>query len=167
MGFRDNDLNTKGIEALKHEIAVKILLEMIMGRSSELYNRLYEEGLINSTFDSDFTIEENYAFSMLGGESPNPEKVRDIFTEEINSALKKGLNRNNFERIKKAQTGRFLRQLNSIERISNLFISVYFKGVYLFDYFDVYDKISFEYIDDVFRKHFNLDNMALSVVKPI
>jgi predicted Zn-dependent peptidase len=167
MGFRDNHQNNTGIDVLKHEVAVKLVLEMLTGRSSELYNRLYEEGLINSTFDTDFTIEENYGFSMLGGESQNPEKVRDIIAGEIEAISKRGLDKNSFERIRKAQTGRFLRQLNSVERISNLFISVYFKGVYLFDYFDVYDKITFENIEEVFRNHFNLNNMALSVVKPV
>ncbi len=167
MGFRDNHLNNNGIEVLKHEVAVKLLLEMLTGRSSELYNRLYEEGLINSTFDTDFTIEENYGFSMLGGESPNPDKVRDMIAAEIEAVSKRGLDKNSFERIRKAQTGRFLRQLNSVERISNLFISVYFKGVYLFDYFDVYDKITFENAQEIFRNHFNLNNMALSVIKPV
>jgi len=34
---------------LKEEVAVKLILEMIMGRSSSLYNELYNEGLINNT----------------------------------------------------------------------------------------------------------------------
>jgi len=45
---------------------------MIMGRSSSLYNELYNEGLINNTFDFDYTIEENYAYSAFGGESKDP-----------------------------------------------------------------------------------------------
>ncbi|MDP4094905.1 MAG: pitrilysin family protein [Bacillota bacterium] len=167
MGFRDNRLDSRGIEALNHEVAIRILLDMIMGRSSELYNRLYDDGLINASFDTDYTLEENYAFSMFGGESRDPEAVRDRIAEEIRLIGKNGLDRNRFEQVKKAQMGKFLRQLNSVERISNLFITVYFKGVYLFDYFDVYDRISFEYIRDIFHEHFNLDNMALSAVKPV
>jgi hypothetical protein len=58
-------------------------------------------------------------------------------------------------------------QLNSVERISHLFIPTYFKGSQMFDYFEVYDKITFEYISDVFLKHFNFENMALSVIKPV
>jgi len=30
MGFKDNDFNSKGIECLKREVAVKLILEMIM-----------------------------------------------------------------------------------------------------------------------------------------
>ena len=63
-------------------------------------------------------------------------------------------------------TGKFIRALNSVERISHAFISVYFKGVIIFDYFDVYDKITFEYVNEIFKEHFRLDNLALSVIKP-
>lgn len=167
LGFKDNRLETKGLECLMHEVAVKILLEMIMGRSSELYNQLYSEGLINSTFEFDYTIEENYAFSMFGGESADPHKVREKITEKIKSIQKGNLDRDSCERIKKAMKGRFIRQLNSVERISHAFISVYFKEVNIFNYLDVYDKITFEYINEIFNEHFKLDNLALSVIKPV
>lgn len=167
MGFKDSRLDNTGMEVLKREVAVKLLLEMIMGRSSKLYNQLYGEGLINSTFEFDFNIEENYAFSIFGGESPEPEKVREKVAEEIRGLQQGKLDRNSYERIIRAMTGRFVRQLNSVERISHLFISVYFKGVNIFDYFDVYDKITFEYVNDIFSQHFNLDNLALSVIKPV
>jgi len=167
MGFKDTRLDTRGPECLKREVAVKSLLEMIMGRSSRLYNRLYNEGLINQTFEYDFTIEENYAYSMFGGESADPVKVREIIAAEIAELNKSGLNRKDYDRIIRALYGRFIRRLNSVESISRTFISVYFKGVNLFDYLDVYDKISFEYIDEVFKQHFNIDNVALSVIKPI
>ncbi|MCX7921319.1 MAG: insulinase family protein [Clostridia bacterium] len=167
MGFKDNRLDTKGIDCLKHEIAVKILLGMIMGRSSKLFNELYSEGLINSTFEYDYTIEESYAFSMFGGESSNPEKVKERILNSVNAMKQNGLDSHIYDRIKKAMQGRLIKQLNSIERISHSFISVYFKGVSLFDYFDVYDKITFNYVDEIFREHFNTDNLALSVIKPV
>ena len=167
MGFRDNRVETKGIEGLKHEIAVKLLLEMIVGKSSALYEELYNEGLINSTFEFDYTAEENYAFSIFGGESTDPLKVKERISSAISNIHKNGLDSGSYERIKKAMTGRFLRQLNSVERISHTFISVYFKEVNMFDYFGVYDKIRFEYVKEIFSEHFDLNNFALSVVKPV
>lgn len=167
MGFRDNRSETRGMDALMHDVAVKLLLGMIMGRSSKLYNQLYNEGLINGSFEFDYTIEENYAFSMFGGESKDPEKVREIISAAIAASSQNGLDHNSYERIKRAMLGRQTRQLNSIEQISHAFISVYFKGVNLFDYFKVYDKITFEYVNEIFHEHFNLENLALSVIKPL
>jgi predicted Zn-dependent peptidase len=166
MGYRDNSIG-KGKELLMRETAVKLLLDSLIGRSSELYEKLYNDGLLNATFDTDYVIENAYAFSVLGGESKDPAQVRERFCEAVRKAKKSGIGRETYDRIIKAMTGRYMRQFNSVERISHSFISVHFKGVSMFDYLDVYDKISFEYVNEVFREHFDEDNMAMSVIKPI
>lgn len=166
MGFRDDAVITKGVQCLRREVAIKILLEMILGRSSALYNKLYSEGLINNTFEIDYTAEESYAFSNIGGESKNPEKVRELLVEEIGRIKDEGLDGNTFNRIKKSMQGRFLRGFNSVENVSHLFMSVYFKEVNVFDYVKVYDTISFEDVEKIFGSHFDLDKLALSVVLP-
>ena len=166
-GFKDMKTYAKGMECLRREISIRLLLEMIMGKSSVLYSQLYNEGLINNTFEFDYTIEENYAFSMFGGESANPLKVKERISEAIGGLQKNGLDYKNYERIRRAMNGRFIKQLNSVERISYTFTSVYFKDVIIFDYLDIYDKITFGYVNEIFREHFNLDNLALSVVMPV
>jgi predicted Zn-dependent peptidase len=167
MGFKDSVPHTGKHSGMFRELAVKILLEMIMGRSSELYDRLYGEGLINRSFEFDYTIDQNFAFSMFGGESANPVTVKDIISDRIRQLQQKGIDRTDYERVRKALYGRFIRQLNSVEKTSHAFISVYFRKINMFDYLDIYDKITFEQVDSVFREHFNLDNLALSVIKPL
>ncbi|ACL74854.1 EF-P 5-aminopentanol modification-associated protein YfmH [Ruminiclostridium cellulolyticum] len=165
MGFKDSNFDLEGGEILRYEIAVKLLLSMIMGKSSKLYEKLYDKGLINASFEMDFSLEKSYAYSMFGGESVNPEEVQEMITNEIKILKKQGLDEEAFNRLLKASKGRFLRQLNSLENISRSFINLYFKGVTMFDYLDVYDKMKFDYITDVFDSHFDIKHMALSVVK--
>ena len=62
--------------------------------------------------------------------------------------------------------GRFIKQLNSVERISQNFISVFFKDVSMFDYNEIYDTIDYEYINGVFKQHFS-NEIAFSVVSPL
>jgi len=63
--------------------------------------------------------------------------------------------------------GRFIKQLNSVERnFAHVYIGV-FKDVSMFDYPDVYDNMTFDYVKEVFENHFNLDNLAVSVVNPV
>lgn len=165
-GFKDSGFaELKGIEIVKYDLAVKLLLSMIAGKSSELYESLYGKGLINSTFEMDFSLEKSYAYSLFGGESKNPEAVKENLVKEIKKLKDVGLESEKFDRVLKASKGRFLRQLNSLESISRMFVNLYFKGVTMFDYLDVYDTISFDYISDVFKSHFDIDRMALSVVK--
>ncbi|MGI6669610.1 MAG: EF-P 5-aminopentanol modification-associated protein YfmH [Acetivibrionales bacterium] len=167
MGYKDSRLSGDGTDMLMHEVAVKLLLDMLVGRSSALYEQLYEEGLLNATFETDFTIEKGYAFSVLGGESPDPAKVRDRFCQAVGNMRKTGLDADAYERLLKSAIGRHMRKFNSVERISHLFISVHFKGVNVFDYLEVYDKITLKYVNEIFEEHFKPDNLAMSVVRPV
>lgn len=164
-GFKDINFKLEGVDIIKYELAVKLLMSMIIGKSSELYTELYDKGLINSTFEMDFSIEKSYAYSMMGGESINPEAVKDRIIREIHKMRDNGLDQKILDRLLKASKGRFLRQMNSLESISRMFINLHIKGVTMFDYLNVYDTISFDYITDVFDKHFDFERMALSVIK--
>lgn len=165
LGFKDGNFNLKGTEMLRYELAVKLLLSMIAGKSSALYGRLYEKGLINTNFEMDFSMESSYAHSMIGGESVNPQGVKESLVKQIKILKNDGLDSDVFDRLLKASKGRFLRQMNSVESISRAFVNLFFKDVTMFDYLNVYDTMSFDYISDVFDKHFNIDRLALSVVK--
>ncbi len=167
MGFKDENYKLSGTDLIKYELGVKLLISMLVGRSSELYGQLYEKGLINSSFETDFSMEKSYAYSMLGGESVDPEAVKDCFIREIKKQRNDGLRADTYERLLKASKGRYLRMMNSVESISRSFINLYFKGITMFDYLEVYDTMNFDYINQVFDKHFDVDRMALSVVKEI
>lgn len=167
MGCKGSFYGEKGIELLMYETAVKLVLELLAGRSSQLYEQLYGEGLINSSFGTDVSVEKQYAFSILGGESPDPLKVKERFLSALEDAKKDGLDRPACERLIRAYRGRFMRQFNSVERISHSFITVYFKGVSMFDYLDVYDKITFEYVNEVLHDHFRPESLAMSVIRPV
>ncbi len=167
MGFKDTSFGDRGTELLMYETAVKLLLDLLIGRSSELYEQLYSEGLLNSSFDTDFNIERGYAFSAVGGESPDPLKVRERFCQALEKAKKSGLDEAGYDRLIRYMLGKYMRQFNSVERISHSFISVYFKGVSMFDYLNVYDKISFKYVNEVLHDHFKQENLAMSVIRPV
>jgi predicted Zn-dependent peptidase len=139
---------------------------MLMGRSSLLYNQLYEEGLINQSFGSEATLEESYGFTAWGGQSGEPMKTAERIRENIRKVYKEGLNSQSFERIRRAHEGRFIRSLNSPENISHEFISLYFKGANFFDSARVYGELTLSDIEQVFREHFSMDP-ALSIVWPM
>jgi len=66
-------MNLKNI--IKKDLALEILSNIIIGKSSKLYKRLYEEGLILSEFGFDYEFARNYAHVIIQGSSKNPEKV--------------------------------------------------------------------------------------------
>ncbi|NLX77588.1 MAG: insulinase family protein [Clostridiaceae bacterium] len=165
MGIKDNSCVT-GYDLLKRKAALEIILSMLMGRSSALYNKLYNEGLINQGFGSEATLEGSFGYTVWGGQSKDPKKVYEIITDAIGQAHKNELDKKSFERIKKAHEGRFIGNLNSPENISHEFIPLYFKGAYFFELTRVYEELTIDDAEKIFRDHFSKEP-ALSVVLPM
>ncbi len=165
MGIKDNTRET-GYALLKRKVCLEIILSMLLGRSSLLYNQLYNDGLINQSFGTEATLEESYGFTAWGGQSNDPLKAAQTIRETLERVHREGLDRKNFDRIRKAHEGRFIRSLNSPENISHEFIPLYFKGANFFDHVRIYGELTLEEAEDVFRDHFSMEP-ALSVVWPM
>jgi predicted Zn-dependent peptidase len=167
IAFKDTNIDLKGKELLKKDIQTKIILDMIFGRSSKLYKRLYDNGLINENFEREYTFDTSYGHSMIGGESKNPEKVYEMVCSEIEELKNKGLDREDFDRIKKKFIGQHISSYNSVEFIANTFISYYFKGINLFDYIVELKKLDIDSISKRFYEHFDINKSVLSIINPL
>ncbi|EOD01250.1 EF-P 5-aminopentanol modification-associated protein YfmH [Caldisalinibacter kiritimatiensis] len=165
LGFKDIDVGYYGDKLLKKEIVTNILLEMLFGNSSEFYQSLYEEGLINSSFGTQYVGYKDYGHSILGGESEEPNKVMERVLEYIKRLDKQGLNNNDFNRIKKKMIGYHMIDLNSIEYIANKFTSYYLVNTFLTKYMDILEGIKYDDIIERFNDHFTESNYTLSIVK--
>lgn len=165
MGIKDNSC-VSGYDLLKRKVALEIILSMLMGRSSLLYNQLYNEGLINQSFGSEASLEGAFGYTAWGGQSKDPKKVSERIIETINQVHKNGLDKKSFERIKKAHEGRFIGNLNSPENISHEFIPLYFNGAYFFELTKVYEELTIDDAQEIFKDHFSMEP-ALSIIWPM
>ena len=167
IGFKDTDTGFDGEKLLKKAIETEILMKMIFGKSSRIYKKLYEQGLINASFDTDYTYQKDYAFATLEGESKDPKKVMETVMSELEIIRSEGLSKDDFERIKKVMWGRYIRSMNDVEDYATDFLRNVFLGIDYFNYDTVYRSVTFE--DVCFR----LDNLfveskaALSVINPV
>ena len=143
-----------------------ILLEVIAGKGSLLYQKLYSNGLINDNFGVDQTFEKTYGFSIFGGESNDPKKVLSYISAEIRRLKNGGLNENECMRIKKVIYGKYLKNYNSVDKISHYFISNIFRNIKLFDFLEVYELINYNDFVERLNGHFNLNNISLSIINP-
>lgn len=165
MGIKDNSY-VSGYDLLKRKVSLEIVLSMLMGRSSVLYNQLYNEGLINQSFGSEASLEESFGYSAWGGQSKEPKRVSERIIEAIQQMHKNGFGKKSFDRIRKAHEGRFIRSLNSPENISHEFIPLYFKGAYFFEHTRVYEELTIDDAQEVFKDHFSLEP-SMSIIWPM
>ncbi|MDK2793494.1 MAG: hypothetical protein PWP75_122 [Caldanaerobacter sp.] len=165
LAFKDTDVGFGGRDLLKKSLEVQIGLEMAVGRSSELYEKLYQEGLVDSTFGFDYSGEIDYGYTIIGGQSKDPLKVRDIIIKAFKE--KSFLDRETFERIKRKYIGKFLRTFNSVESIAYSFINLYMKDIDLMDYLPVLHQINFKDVAERVESHLNEENSAMSIIYPV
>ena len=152
--------------SLKEIITTEILLDMLIGPTSVLYERLIDKGLINANFDTEYFNGHGYAVPIFSGESFDAKGVADEIQSEIDRFKKEGLDEELFESIRKARYGRAIMQFNNVESIAGGLVEAAMQKNGLFDDLDLLKSITAADVAarlDIFRD----DNMVLSVIEPI
>lgn len=151
IGFKD----IKGMndEIVKKHIAIEILLNMLVGKSSDLYKELYDAGTLLEEPDMDYEFSKQYAHVVISGQSERPYDVYNKLKDEIKKYIKNGLDSKHFERIKKKVYGDYVIEYNNIADISRMFLSDYMKNVSSFDYIEQYNQVSKEYTRNNIRRN--------------
>lgn len=167
MGFKDTDLGYKGKEMVKKDIITNIILDMLFSESTEFYNELYEEGLVDRDFGSYYTCKENYGHSLIVGQSNEPERLYERIVNRIKLPVDELLTEEDFIRIKKNELGNFILGMNSIEFIANNFTDLYFSDFLITDYLELLKEIEYEDIVNRFHSHFKEENLSLSIIRPL
>lgn len=152
-------------EIVKKHIAIEILLNLIIGRSSNLYKKLYQEELTYSQPSLDYEFSKNYAHILIAGQSKDPEKIYELFKQEVRKFKEQGINAEDFERIKKMIYGGYIKEFNDVSDIARMFLADYFKGINSFDYLEEMESINVEYLEQVLKNVFREDKMVISIVK--
>lgn len=161
----DNVENSNKTDIVKKHIAIEILLNIIMGRSSKLYKELYNEGLIYSGASLDYEFSKTYAHILIAGQSTDPEKLYEKFKLRVKELKENGIDENDFERNKKMIYGGYVKEYNDVTDIARMFLADYFKGINSFDYIEEINSINVEYLNQVLKDVFKENKMVLSIVK--
>ena len=61
-GFKETEVGLTGRQLLERECETKLLLELLFGPSSELYQKLYDQKLINDSFSVNYFITYRICF---------------------------------------------------------------------------------------------------------
>ncbi|SFS78207.1 EF-P 5-aminopentanol modification-associated protein YfmH [Paenibacillus sp. BC26] len=164
IGFKENRGALNPEELLRTELATKLMLDALLGSSAPIYHALYDDNLISDSFGHEFNSSEDYAFSVVGGETRDPDELIRRLRAAIDEAQTTGLNEETFERTKRKKIGGYLRMLNSPEAIAGEFTRYRFRGADLFKMLPVYESITLEEANERLRNHFDWNRMAVSIV---
>ena len=162
IGFKDNQEES---DIVKKHIAIEIILNILLGQSSDLYKQLYEEGYLISTPDLDYEFSKEYAHILISGQSKSPKEIVLRLLEKLNKLKEQGIQDEQFNRIKKKIYGNYVTEYNSVSEISRMFLADYFKGINSFDYLENYNLVTIDYAKQILNELFVEENMVVSIVE--
>ena len=149
---------------IKRHIAIEIILNLIIGKSSKLYKKLYEQGLLMEEPYLDYEFDKTYRHITITGKSTNPKKILKNIQEEILNLKNNGIDETAFQRIKKMLYGRTVKEFTDVSDICRMFLNDYFKGINSFNYLENYKQISSSYTMQILEEVFKEEKTVISII---
>jgi predicted Zn-dependent peptidase len=156
----------KGEPAIRREIIGDLAAEALFGESSALYLQLYRQGLIDSSFGGGFDTVDGCAMLSCGGDSDDPQAVRDAILARGAEIARQGIAQEDFLRMKRSAMGRRIRDLDSFDATCFRLCAYRMSE---FDYFrfpELYDSIEGWEVQAFLAEVVRPEGCSLSVIYP-
>ena len=165
------DLGFKGDPApegsrLRQELVAQLTCDVLLGPSSPLYRQLYEQGLINGSFDCFYSADPGCAHFIASGESRDPEQVLERVLEQAARLVCDGVDETLWDRLKRAAYGGMVRRLNSLENTCIDLAQSYFEGDDYLRFPEIFQSIEREDAQALLERWCTRERAALSVILP-
>ena len=165
LGYK-GDAPERGEAGLRQQLLGELACEVLLGNSTPLYARLYQEGLINRNFSYGYDSVPGCAFLAAGGESRDPEAVRAAVEAEARRIEAEGVDLELWERVKKGAYGWRVRSLNSFETLCVNQAQNFFAGREYLRFADLFADIRKEDVEALIARWVTPARTSLSVIRP-
>ena len=157
---------TDGEAALRQRLVAMLAMRLLCGYSSPFYARLYAEGLLNRDFDYEVDFTAGTATIIIGGESAEPERVRDELTAEVGRIVREGFAADAFERARRASLGARLRGLEDFDNVCLSIAEGVFDGYDTLSSAAVLETVTKDECESFVREKLAAERLALAVIAP-
>lgn len=154
------------VVSLKQRLETSVLLDILSGKTSRLYNSLFDRGLINGDFGAEYFVGSGYASVIFSGETSHYKEVADEIKAEIKKIKKEGLDKDEFELVRRRMYGHAIMGFNDVDSLANSLIAAHFLGTGLFDDIALLRDMTLEDVNRRLLNTLDEEYSALSVILP-
>lgn len=165
MGFKCESAPA-GREFFRQDVIGDFAAEALFGESSALYLRLYEDGLIDSSFGGGFESIDGCAIFTCGGDSEDAYAVRDAIMEQARIISREGIDQTDFMRMKRSAMGRRIRDLDNFDSVCFRICAYHAAGFDYFDFPSVYDQVQAKDVQEFIGRVICQERCALVLAEP-
>ncbi|HEY8486566.1 MAG TPA: insulinase family protein, partial [Limnochordales bacterium] len=166
VGIKDVPARRQGRELVRRDLALNIALEAALGKGSDAFVALYEQGLVDDGFSARYMGETCYGHSLIGGETPDPARLEERVRQVLERVAREGVQEEDFQRLKRRELGEFVAAMDTPEMLANSLITLHFRDTWPGEYLEVLGSLTREDVNRMLREHVDPSRMAVSVVLP-
>lgn len=155
-----------GMDIMVQELIGELAAEILVGESSPLYTRLYEQNLIDSGFSSGYESLRGVSLLSVSGDSVEPDTIYEAVLAEADRIRREGIDGDAFERLKRSSFGRRIRDLDSFESICYRMCAYHFEETEYFDFPEIFHAVTTEQVADFLDRTVRPERAAISVIWP-
>ncbi|MBQ1518668.1 MAG: insulinase family protein [Ruminococcus sp.] len=156
-----------GMKRLRKILAATMAGIFFTDVSSEMYQELLRDGIINSTFSYEVFSGDGYFSLVLSGESEHPDIVRESIIREKERLLSEGIPEKDLRRFIKGVYADLVCELNNVELVANLMLNSHMDGISPYDTIDEITKLTTDDVLGFIKNELNDDKLVLSVIERI
>lgn len=150
---------------IKKDLALDMIFNILIGDSTQLYQSLYEQGILQSEPTFIYENSKTYSHVLIQGQSQQYDEVIQKMEDGIENLKQNGIEDSQFERIKKKLYGEFVKSYNDAGNIATSFLQNYFRNINPLDYFEEFQSLDKEYIMQILNEVFQKDKKVVSIIK--
>lgn len=167
IGIKDVHVPTAAADCTKRSAQMEILMDMLFSDTGELYNHLFDKGLISPEFPVSYSLSRDFGLLRISGEADEPQAVLCEIQAYLQRVAREGLSREEFEHCKRIRLAEHIKAFDSTEEIAENLVAFLFEGAEIFSYADVIAGVTFDEVCALFAEFFDPACFTLSEVHPI
>ncbi|USS86817.1 insulinase family protein [Fructilactobacillus cliffordii] len=166
VGYRGPAPIRAGRDFAQQELAFGIFLQLLFSEDSDIYQQLYQTGIINDSFGFDFEMEAAYHFLIFAMDTEQPER----FSGKIGAVIEQALQdpqrlAPQFDLIKNEELGERISQMNSVSAIANQLGMAIDGYTNLFDEIEIINQLDLKTVVTFARDFFRASQKTINLIK--
>ena len=166
MGCKCHSIPMTNAELFRRDLCMALLCEVLFGRSGELYDQLFEEGVITPTYAYGYAQGRDYGYFALSCECDHPDLVYEKVCAYLEKVRVQGINGEDLERCRRVMYADYVTGFDAPEDMASSLMAYAMDGVGWFDFLEVLPSITIDEVLGIFLENFKASQYALSVVLP-
>lgn len=164
VGFKEKMSNPVTI---KEELCGEIIMDVLTGATSKLFNKLYDRNIVNGTFEGEIFSGTDYYATIISGETAYPDILLNEIEMAIDELKKEGISEEDFFTSKNSMYGSMIVDFENVEEVATSIANAHFKGRTAYTALETLSGITLEDVNSQLQTMFRQDKRTVFTVLPL